>query len=76
MQIRCTNCHKPFSLSKEEVHAALDILLAEDQHHFNVHCKHCGKINRVSRQELQRSAPDWKPNQPPSEPQIEEAQED
>lgn len=61
MQIRCSHCHRPFALGKEDVHAALDALQAEDLSHFNTHCPHCGRSNRVSRQELQRSAPDWKP---------------
>ena len=61
MQIRCTNCHKPFALSKDEVHTALDTISSEDLGHYNAHCPHCRRANRVSRQELQRAAPDWHP---------------
>ncbi len=60
MQIRCFNCHRPFAMGKEAVHAALDSTTAEGLSHYNVHCPHCGKVNRVSRQELLRAAPDWK----------------
>ena len=64
MQVRCTHCHKPFALNKDAVHAALDAITAESLGHYNVHCPHCGRTNRVSRRELQRSAPDWRPTPP------------
>lgn len=60
MQIRCMNCHKPFALSHETVHAALDHLAAEKLSHYDAHCPHCRRTNRVSRDELLRNAPDWK----------------
>jgi phage FluMu protein Com len=59
MQIRCYNCHRPFALSKEGVHDALDEIVAGDLSHFDVHCPHCGRVNRASRKELLRAAPDW-----------------
>jgi hypothetical protein len=60
MQIRCQNCHRPFGLDKEVVHAALDELSSEHLSHYDVHCPHCGKSNHVSRNDLERAAPDWK----------------
>jgi hypothetical protein len=60
MQIHCQHCHRPFGLDKEVVHAALDELSSEHLAHYDVHCPHCGKSNHVSRNELQRAAPDWK----------------
>jgi phage FluMu protein Com len=65
MQIRCFHCHKPFALSKETVHAALDILSEENLSHYNAQCPHCRRVNKVSRDELLRAAPDW------TEPQAE-----
>jgi phage FluMu protein Com len=61
MQIRCNNCHKPFALSKEAVHTALETVMAEELSHFNAYCPHCRRANRISKQELLRAAPDWKP---------------
>jgi phage FluMu protein Com len=61
MQIRCYNCHKPFALSNEQVHAALDMVEAKDLHHYNARCPFCRKMNRISREELMHAAPDWKP---------------
>jgi phage FluMu protein Com len=60
MQIRCQQCHRPFALGKDEIHTALDMLFEEDLAHYNVQCPHCSKMNRVSREELQRTAPEWK----------------
>lgn len=59
MQIRCQYCHRPYALSKEVVHEALDVVTAQNQHHFDAPCPHCGKVNHISRAELQRAAPDW-----------------
>ena len=59
MQIRCYNCHKPFALGKEAVHAALDMMANEGLSHYNAACPHCRRVNRVSHDELMRAAPDW-----------------
>ncbi len=59
MQIRCVNCSKPFALNKDAVHAALDQIETENLSHFNTACPHCRRMNRVSRKQLQRAAPDW-----------------
>ena len=60
MQIRCHNCHKPFALKRETVHAALDLMTSQEMSHYDAPCPHCRRVNRVSRDELQRAAPDWK----------------
>jgi hypothetical protein len=59
MQIRCHNCHRPFALSREAVHTALDIVTEEQLNHYNATCPHCRRVNRISRDELMRAAPDW-----------------
>ena len=68
MQIRCINCHKPFALGKEAVNNALDEITAENLHYFAVDCPHCRRVNRVSRPELLRAAPDWKATSEAQEP--------
>ena len=62
MQIRCYNCHRPFALGKQAVHAALEVVVAEDLQHYNAQCPFCRRMNRLSKEELQRAAPDWKPS--------------
>jgi phage FluMu protein Com len=59
MQIRCFNCHKPYAMGKEDVYAALDEITEQNLVHFNVPCPHCRRVNRVSRDDLLRSAPEW-----------------
>jgi hypothetical protein len=71
MQIRCGHCHKPFALSKEAVYGALDAIEAENLIHYNAYCPHCRRANRVSREALQRSAPDWQPHEPSEQPASE-----
>lgn len=72
MQIRCYNCHRPFALGKEAVHAALNVTHAEGLSHYNAYCPHCRRANRVSVEELQRAAPDWKPGQSESQEEATE----
>lgn len=69
MQIRCYSCHKPFALSKDTVHAALETITAEGLSHYDAPCPHCRRVNRVSRQELLRAAPDWEKQAEGREPE-------
>lgn len=64
MQIRCYNCHKPFALSREAIHNALDITTAEGLGHYNAYCPHCRRANRISSEELHRAAPEWEQRTP------------
>ncbi|HJS28946.1 MAG TPA: hypothetical protein VJ768_04965 [Anaerolineales bacterium] len=59
MQIRCYSCQTPFSLNRDAVHAALDIIEEEGLKYFNAPCPRCRKANRLSRQQLLKAAPDW-----------------
>lgn len=63
MQIHCYNCHKPFALNRDAVLGALDLVHQEDLHHYNAQCPFCRRVNRVSKEELLRAAPDWEPAQ-------------
>jgi hypothetical protein len=61
MQIRCYNCHKPYAIGKQETHAALDLIVTQNLSHYDAPCPHCRRVNRVSKMDLERAAPDWKP---------------
>ena len=63
MQLRCSNCHRPFALSKEAVSSALDYVFAEDLNHYNAQCPHCRRVNRVAKKQLRRAAPNWTPQE-------------
>ncbi|MGW8226227.1 MAG: hypothetical protein ACWGOY_10860 [Anaerolineales bacterium] len=67
MQIRCTNCHRPFAINREAVHAALDEIHSQNLTHYNAYCPHCRRSNRISPDALKRAAPDWKPENSPPE---------
>ena len=60
MQVRCFKCHMPISLSQEAIFAALDISSDENLNHYDVRCPRCRKTNRVSIDQLKRSAPGWR----------------
>jgi hypothetical protein len=59
MQIHCYHCNRPFALSKDTIHAALDTLTSQNLNHYNAPCPHCRRMNRVSRKQLMHAAPDW-----------------
>ena len=63
MQLRCSNCHRPFALKKEAVEAALEYVTAEKLGHYNAQCPHCRRVNRVSTKQLKRAAPYWTPGE-------------
>jgi phage FluMu protein Com len=70
MQIRCNQCHKPFALGKDAVHAALDIVTEQGLNHYNAYCPHCRRVNRISRDDLLRAAPGWKKEEPGKEVEV------
>jgi endogenous inhibitor of DNA gyrase (YacG/DUF329 family) len=61
VKLRCPNCGTPFNLNKEQVHIALDDVMAHDYKHFNAVCPSCGRQVKVAKKVLRRAAPTWKP---------------
>ena len=59
MNLRCTYCQTPFSVSRLEKLAALQRMHAENLHHYDVFCPRCRKANSVSRQRLEIFTPGW-----------------
>jgi len=72
MQIRCYHCHKPFALSRDTIHVALDITASEGLSHYNAPCPHCRRTNRLSLEELRHAAPDWEAKKSDEAAQAEE----
>jgi hypothetical protein len=62
MQVRCRNCGRPYAVSKEEVHAFLDQMVAENLKYQNSFCPHCGKRNRHTQKQMQQAEPSWRPS--------------
>jgi len=61
INIRCFSCHTPFSVTNEEAEAALTQIYEEGYKHYNALCPRCGKANTVSKSQLRRAVPNWKP---------------
>ena len=59
MQVRCTKCNMPITLSKDAIYAALDVAIDEDLSHYDVRCPHCRKTNRISVEQLKHAAPGY-----------------
>ena len=61
INLRCFSCQTPFQVKNEEVASALTKLHEEGLKHYNAICPRCGKANKVSKAQLKRAAPGWKP---------------
>jgi phage FluMu protein Com len=59
MNLRCTYCQTPFTVSRLEKLAAIQRIQAENLHHFDVFCPRCRRANSVSRQRLEIFTPGW-----------------
>ena len=68
MQVRCTNCGIPFTLTKELVHAALDHITEQGLKHYDARCPNCRKITPVAKPQLLKAAPDWSETKPADSP--------
>ncbi len=60
MQLRCTYCQTMFSISQEEMLAALEHMQEQKQTYYDAHCPKCRRANRVERLHMERFFPDWK----------------
>lgn len=59
IRLRCYNCSTPFAIKPDQVLSALDQVHQEGHKHYNAVCPRCGKNNRISKKQLQQSAPNW-----------------
>jgi len=59
MQLRCYSCQTPFTVSRDVVEQALNIMEEDDLVHFDLRCPKCKKANRVSKEQLLHAAPNW-----------------
>ena len=60
MQLRCTYCQNMFSISQEEMLAALEHMEENKLAFYDAHCPKCRRANRVERARMERFFPDWK----------------
>jgi len=69
MQLRCYRCSWSFAVSRDELAFALQSVQESGGNHYDVRCPRCRHANRISLEQLRRSAP--KP-QAPSETEGEQ----
>jgi hypothetical protein len=63
INMRCFSCQTPFQVKSDEAISALNKVHEEGLKHYNAICPRCGKANKVSRAQLKRAAPGWKPTE-------------
>jgi hypothetical protein len=60
MNIRCSFCQTPYTLSRVQM---LDALQEVDSHnltHYDAHCPRCRRATQIPRQKLEMAMPNWR----------------
>lgn len=60
MNIRCSFCQTPYTLSRVALLDALQEVDANKLTHYDAHCPRCRRATRIQRQRLEMAMPDWK----------------
>lgn len=60
MNIRCSFCQTPFTLSRVAMLDALQEVDSGNLSHYDVHCPRCRRANPIPRQRLEMAMPKWR----------------
>jgi len=60
MNIKCSFCQMPYTLSRVEMLDALQEMEAKKLNHYDAHCPRCRRATPVQRQRMQLFFPNWK----------------
>lgn len=60
MNIRCSFCQTPYTLSRVALLDALQEVDANKLSHYDAHCPRCRRATPVQRQRLEMAMPNWK----------------
>lgn len=60
MNIKCSFCQMPYTLSRVEMLDALQEMEAGKLNHYDAHCPRCRRATPVQRQRMQLLFPNWK----------------
>ena len=60
MNLRCSFCQTPFTLSRIEMVDALQEMDAQNLNHYDAHCPRCRRASAIPRQRLETAMPNWK----------------
>lgn len=59
MNIRCSFCQTPYTLSRVAMLDALQEVASGDLSHYDAHCPRCRRATRIPRQKLEMAMPNW-----------------
>ena len=60
MNIRCSFCQTPYTLSRVAMLDALQEVDSNKLSHYDAHCPRCRRATRIPRQKLEIAMPNWK----------------
>ena len=60
MNIRCSFCQTPYTLSRVAMLDALQEVDAGNLTHYDAHCPRCRRATRIPRQKLEMAMPNWR----------------
>lgn len=60
MNIRCTYCQTPFTLSRVAMLDALQEVDSQNLSHYDFHCPRCRRANPIPRKRLEMAMPKWR----------------
>lgn len=60
MNIKCSFCQTPYTLSRVAMLDALQEVDAQKLTHYDAHCPRCRRATRVPRQKLELAMPNWR----------------
>ena len=60
MNLRCSFCQTPYTLSRVAMLDALQEVDAGNLSHYDAHCPKCRRATRIPRQKLEMAMPNWR----------------
>jgi hypothetical protein len=60
MNIRCSFCQTPYTLSRVAMLDALQEVDSEKLTHYDAHCPRCRRATPIPRQRLEMAMPNWR----------------
>lgn len=60
MNIRCSFCQTPYTLSRVAMLDALQEVDAHNLTHYDAHCPRCRRATQIPRQRLEMAMPNWR----------------
>src|SRR4029078_11494315 len=60
MNIRCSFCQTPYTLSRVQLFDALQEVDSHILTHYDAHCPRCRRATQIPRQKLEMAMPNWR----------------